>query len=316
VCLKNRSRVEHDGRVLSLFPNCVRALAEAASVIPGAGPIELVVADFQSDDWPLAAWLPAAGGAGGTLRVRVVPVDGPFSRGRGLNLAVARAASDRLLLCDADILIKPEALRRAIEVLDRGGVWFPVCRYLDEKGRLEFWQVYGFGIAALRRTTFDAVGGVPEFYSWGGEDDIFYRRLAWHVPIVRERTEGLDHQWHPRGVRFAHYTRPIKSDYRRHHVGEDGPGAGGWGAPIRVFFCAHPDWTGELYLFENGRAWRPGLDACEFALEERRWLVLRWDRWPALALDWDERIRAYCDRALRLIARETPPEIQNGAPGA
>ena len=67
--------------------------------------------------------------------MRVVPVDGPFSRGRGLNQAAAQAASDRLLLCDADMLIKPAALRRAIEVLDRGAVWFPICRYLDEEGR-------------------------------------------------------------------------------------------------------------------------------------------------------------------------------------
>src|SRR3954452_23100413 len=83
VSLKNRSRVEHEGRDLALFPNCVRSLADAAADIRDSGPVELVVADFHSDDWPLAAWLSAA--AGGVLRVRVIPLDGQFSRGRGLN---------------------------------------------------------------------------------------------------------------------------------------------------------------------------------------------------------------------------------------
>src|SRR3954471_21299859 len=95
VCLKNRARVAHDGRVLTLFPNCVRSLAEAASAIREVGSIELVVADFHSDDWPLSEWLAAAAGA---LPVRVVPVDGAFSRGRGINRAVTEAASDQLLL--------------------------------------------------------------------------------------------------------------------------------------------------------------------------------------------------------------------------
>jgi glycosyltransferase involved in cell wall biosynthesis len=309
VSLKNRSRVEHEGRDLALFPNCVHCLADAASNLRDVGSIELVVADFYSDDWPLAAWLTAAAGE---LQVRVIPIEGAFSRGRGLNQAVAQAASDRLLLCDADILIKPAALRRALEILDQGQVWLPICRYLDQEGRLEFWQEFGYGIAAIQRSTFDAVRGIPEFYSWGGEDDLFLERLALHVPIVREQTEGLDHQWHPRDVRFVHYSRPIKSDFRQHLA--TAARTSRWGPPVRRFLGEHPDWRGELHFFDNGRLSRPGIDSGDFVLEERRQIVLKWDRWPAMTLHWNEEDQVYRDGSTLFTLQEITPEGPDGVP--
>jgi len=306
VCLKNRARVEHGRRVLSLFPNCVRALAEAASALPEVGPIELVVADFHSDDWPLSEWL---AGAAGALPVRVVPIDEAFSRGRGINRAVAEAASERLLLFDADMLIQPGAVRRAIEVVGQGRVWLPICRYLDEQGGLEFWNENGFGIAAIRRATLDAAGGIPEFESWGGEDQVFFGRLALHAELVRERSEGLVHQWHPLGVRFEHYRLPLRSDLQEHLA--NASGLRRWGPPVRRFLVEHPNWRGELYLFENGRVSRPGLDAGDFVFEERRRLVLQWDRWPAATLHWDEQAQAYRDRTKRFTLREIQLETPN-----
>jgi glycosyltransferase involved in cell wall biosynthesis len=307
--LKNRARVEHEGRDLALFPNCVRNLADAASHMRVVSPVELVVADFHSDDWPLAEWLAAAAGE---LRLRVIPVDGRFSRGRGLNEAVVHAASDRLLLLDADILVRPSALRRAIDVLDRGQVWFPICRYLDEDGRAASWQRHGYGIAALTRRAFDAAGGVPEFYSYGGEDDLLFARLAIHVGIVREQAEGLEHQWHPSDVRFMHYARPHQCDFRRHYaLAAD---ASHRGRPVRKFRGEHPAWRGELHLFENGRVARPGLDAGDYVLEERRLVVLNWDRWPAVTLHWDEDDRAYRDRTTLLTLREISPEDPQRVP--
>ena len=304
--LKNRARVQHDGRDLALFPNCVRLLANAASEIRDVGSVELIIADFYSDDWPLADWLPAAAGE---LQLRVVAVEGAFSRGRGLNQAVAHATSDRLLLLDSDILVKPSAMRLAIDVLDRGQVWFPICRYLDEEGRPECWQKRGYGIAAVQRWAFDAAGGVPEFYSYGGEDDLFCARLAIHVAIVREQTEGLDHQWHPSNVRSMHYTRPSQCDFRAHFA--IAAGANQWGKPIKKFRSEHADWRGELHLFENGRVTRPGVDAGYFVLEDRHQLVLTWDRWPAVTLDWNEDDHVYRDRTMLFTLREIPLEDPN-----
>jgi glycosyltransferase involved in cell wall biosynthesis len=309
VCLKNRSKILHEGRELTPLPDLVRCLADAASDLLDVGPVELVVADFHSDDRPLSEWLAEAAGR---LRVRVVPVDGGFSRGRGLNRAVAEAASRRLFLTDADMLIRPAVLLRAIEIIDRSHAWFPICRFFDEAGDPAFWNTNGFGIVALDRAAFDASGGVPEFDSWGHEDGLFFERLSLHVALERGPAEGLDHQWHPRDVRFDHYARPLRSDFQQHLLASarEGP----WGPPVRTLFVDHPDWAGELHLYENGRMARPGIDGGEYVLENRRRLILRWERWPAATLEWDETDRAYRDRARRLALREAP--LDEGDPGA
>jgi glycosyltransferase involved in cell wall biosynthesis len=299
VSLKNRSRVVHEGRDLALFPNCVRSLADAVAGIQRVGPVELVVADFRSDDWPLAEWLVEAAGG---LQTYVVPVEGSVSRGRGLNVAAAHARCDRLFLCDADIMIEPKALRRALEVIDRGHVWLPICRYLDEEGGLEKWQEFGYGIAALNRSMFDAAGGVPEYYSWGGEDVLFFERLALHTVIVREQCGELNHQWHPGCLRFEHYKYPVKSDFKEHRAAAASTNS--WGAPIKKFFGEHPDWQGELHLFENGRMSRPGIDAGDFEFEERRRLILKWDTWPPVTLHWNQTKHVYRDRTSLLTLRD------------
>src|SRR6185295_1926248 len=53
VALKNRSRVVSQGRELRLFPNCVQSITRSLN---DTIPAELVVADWDSDDWPLADW--------------------------------------------------------------------------------------------------------------------------------------------------------------------------------------------------------------------------------------------------------------------
>jgi glycosyltransferase involved in cell wall biosynthesis len=299
VSLKNRSRVVHEGRDLALFPNCVRSLADAVKGIQKIGPVELVVADFASDDWPLAEWLVEAAGE---LQINVLPVEGSVSRGRGLNLAAANARCDRLFLCDADIIIELKALRRALEVIDRGHVWLPICRYLDEKGGFEKWQEFGYGIAALNRSMFDAAGGVPEYYSWGGEDVLFFERLALHTVIVREQCGELNHQWHPGDLRFEHYKYPVKSDFKQHRAAA--ANTNNWGAPIKKFSSEHPDWQGELHLFENGRMARPGIDGGDFEFEERRQLTLKWDTWPPVTLHWNQARHVYRDRTSLLTLRD------------
>ena len=53
--VKNRSRVHVEGRELLLFPNCVETIVRARGGV--ADGLELVVTDWESDDWPLAEWL-------------------------------------------------------------------------------------------------------------------------------------------------------------------------------------------------------------------------------------------------------------------
>ena len=83
VALKNRSRVPSEAGLLELFPNCVRSLAKLHEKVV---PIELVVADFHSDDCPLAEWLVKEAGP---MPCRRLDISGSFSRGRGMNEALS-----------------------------------------------------------------------------------------------------------------------------------------------------------------------------------------------------------------------------------
>src|SRR5262245_31161846 len=88
--VKNRSIVRAGGRELRLFPNCVDSIVRARGAVLE---LELVVADWESDDWPLERWLDAAADP---IPVRIVTLSGTFSRGRGLNAAAAAARGEFL----------------------------------------------------------------------------------------------------------------------------------------------------------------------------------------------------------------------------
>jgi glycosyltransferase involved in cell wall biosynthesis len=207
VSIKNRSRLAVDGKNVELFPNCVRSLSEAARDF---GKVELIVADFHSDDWPLAEWLPPAAG---NLVHRVIPVDGPFSKGKGLNIAADAARGERVLFLDADMLIDRDGLRRAIQVVDQENVWLPIYRNLDQYGNPGEWEDFSVGNVAFSRKLWQLAKPVPEFQSWGGEDNIFADRLQKHQRAIRERFAGFCHQWHPERCRHEFYTRPARSDF-------------------------------------------------------------------------------------------------------
>lgn len=288
IAIKNRSRLPVGNETLELFPQCVRALGCAAEQLADKGEIELVVADFQSDDWPLQEWLEVEAAP---LKVRVVPLGDRFSRGKGLNVAVEAAASDRIFLCDADMLVKPEGIQRAIEVIDSGKAWFPTYQCLGRNGHPEFWQDFSHGMSAFHRELFHKAGPVPEFESWGGEDDLFHESLARFAPIIRERSPFLEHQWHPEASRHENYANPRQSDYQE-HVARSKSASSGGESPCRRFYACHPDWEGEIHLFANQRMARPDVDFGTYELTPGT-LTLNWDRWKPETLHWNDQACSY-----------------------
>ena len=125
VCIPvhNRSRVIlPDRRVLTPLPNLVRSLYAQAKAARLS--IEIVIADFRSDDWPIRHW--AAG-------CTVVDCDGPMSVGAGKNAAARSSRSDVLFFCDADMLLQTaDVLTRGLEAARSGRAYFP--RYLRYTG--------------------------------------------------------------------------------------------------------------------------------------------------------------------------------------
>jgi hypothetical protein len=200
------------------------------------------------------------------------------------------------MLCDADLLVFAEAVRRAIDVVDSGKAWLPISRGLDENGAPDSWLDFGAGVVGISRRAFDLTSGVPEFQSWGGEDDVFASRVGNIIPVVRERFDGIRHQWHPERCRHEHYQRPRQSDYHDYcavvKLTESMPP----GMLLKAFRASHPHWTGAslfLLLLSNGRMERPGVDKGGYEYEEEKYIVLNWDRWPAERLMWDENRKAY-----------------------
>ncbi len=298
VSLKNRSRVQHEGRELRLFPRCVESLAKAARSLSQDGPVELVVADFHSDDWPLAEWIDDAAGG---LQLQVLQVSGDFSRGRGINVAAEHARSECLFLCDADILVTPESLRRGLQSCSRDAALFPIFQHLTAEGEPARLAAMGYGSAFVSRSVFRTAGGVPEFQSWGGEDDLFRDRVARLVRVEREHIEGFYHQWHPERCRHEHYARPRRRDFDELLQDADSSSEP---RPWKVFCGEHPHWHGEVHLFSNGRLARPGIGGGAYELVEGQQVILKWDRWPPEALDWDETAQLYRDSTKPFTLRE------------
>ena len=215
VALKNRSRVPREAGILELFPNCVRALARLNEAV---GPIELVVADFHSDDWPLAEWLEEEAGA---MKVHRLEMDGPFSRGRGMNAAVGAAQSFHILIYDADMVMDEPAFITGLAILaegDEGTAFFPIIQKLDSSGKADDWYDASFGMVFLPKETFLSAGGIPEFQNWGGEDEILYEKVSKISRVERFKLAGLEHQWHPASCRHLHYQGESHKDYRRYQA--------------------------------------------------------------------------------------------------
>ena len=285
ISLKNRSRINHEDQILELFPKCVASIADATRKLnetlldaqchqsPVSNPlkIELVVADFCSDDCAVAEWIEEAA-AGMTLKHLSLNED--FSRGRGLNLAVRHASSDRILLLDADMLVTPQLIQTGIEVIDEQTAYFPVFRNLGIAGNLLDLEQDSFGNVFLSKRLFHAAGGIPEFKSWGGEDNVLYERIKEIANIRREEAKGFHHQWHPDRCRHENYVHPARQDYFDFHSRQSTL------RETRGFAVSHVDWAGQLYLYPDGKMQACNGDEGHYEWSNENVLTLNWDSWP------------------------------------
>jgi glycosyltransferase involved in cell wall biosynthesis len=202
--VKNRSRVIADGAELRLFPNCVTSIV---SSIPAGIECELVVADWQSDDWPLAEWLERAANP---IPVTVLTLSGAFSRGAGRNAAARAAKGDLLFFLDADCLICEQLVREGLAALANKQAYFPVVySFNDREHTYGWWRHRGFGNAMVSREAFETAGGFPEYGFWGREDVEFFESVRRIQDVVRQEVAGFYHQWHPNDFSWKnHYGQP------------------------------------------------------------------------------------------------------------
>jgi glycosyltransferase involved in cell wall biosynthesis len=214
VTVKNRSRVMVDGRELKLFPNCVQSIVTS---LPRDLSCELVVADWQSDDWPLQDWLPDAASP---IPVTVVTLTGQFSRGRGRNAAAEAAQADWLFFLDADCLVSRQVVELGVDALRSEKSFFPILySYADADHRSGWWRSEGFGNCMLNRNVFEKAERFPDYAYWGEEDVHFFDHVSALSPVVRQQVEGLYHQWHPNDFEWKNrYGQPSPYEKERKKV--------------------------------------------------------------------------------------------------
>jgi len=192
ITIKNRSKVETGSHILNLFPNCIESIKKSIS---NDIPLDIVVADWDSDDWPMEEWLRKAAYP---VPVQIIRLQGPFSRGKGLNAAAKAAKGKYLFFLDADVLISREVISTGIEYLNRDKVFFPVVYSFDSPEHITGWWRYeGFGNCMVTKSMFNETMGWPEYKAWGKEDNDFYAKIKSYAEIVRESIPGFYHQWHP-----------------------------------------------------------------------------------------------------------------------
>ena len=195
ITVKNRSRVEVEGGELRLLPACIKSIAECAE--PDED-IELVIADWHSDDWPLEDW---AEEAARPVPLTLVTLEGYFSRGKGLNAAADAAKGDVLLFLDADMLVPRELIDKGRRYVADGKAFYPICyTEMDPDGRKGRWRASAFGNVMLSRDRFLEAGKWPELKSWGREDNSLHDAVKRLGPVVRENVPSFRHQWHPNSL--------------------------------------------------------------------------------------------------------------------
>lgn len=152
------------------------------------------------------------------------PEAGGWSKGRAVDAAVAASRGDILVLADADLLIAPSALTRAVEstsheqwVVPHSAVYRltePATRSLalnheptsvevhtlarEHLARRLYQGPAGGGYVVLTRQAYETVGGIdPRFLGWGGEDISFARALDTLVGPHERIGSPVWHLWHP-----------------------------------------------------------------------------------------------------------------------
>jgi len=198
ICItcKNRSLIDINGDKLKLLPNCIDSILAIVTDIDEK--VELVISDWDSDDWPLKEWLPQKVDGKISLNLVSLKKEG-FSRGQGRNIAFQKSKGDKIFFVDADMLFESSyVFNKGLQVLKKGMAFLPICfSYKDIHHINGWWRATGFGNIMVNRDTFITVGPWWEKDTWGKEDDDIMFKLSKIVKISRENTPGFFHQWHP-----------------------------------------------------------------------------------------------------------------------
>lgn len=199
ITVKNRSRVSWKGmdEVLTLLPNCIDSIGKLYSK---QDRVEIVISDWNSTDWRLDEWMPKV--CRNPYRIINIDKEG-FSKGYGVNQAVANTMGDTVFLLDADMILKSRSIISiGMNIASKGGAYFPVPKYIVNKEG-DYRYSCGVGNCIINKNVFNAVGGVPEYWRYGFEDSDFYKNIEKKgIKIGSGPNDDLLHPYHPQSLAF------------------------------------------------------------------------------------------------------------------
>jgi glycosyltransferase involved in cell wall biosynthesis len=199
ITVKNRSRVEWEGldEPLMLLPNCIQSIGNCFSK---EDKVEIVIADWQSTDWPLHEWMPKV--CQNPYKIVTINKEG-FSKGHGANVAVEHAMGDTVFLMDADmILTNRKPVSQGMDIVNHGGVYFPIPKYIvNREGHFRY--SCGVGNMIIDKQMFKDLGRLPEYWRYGFEDSDFYKMVEKKgIKVMSQPTTDLIHPFHPQSLAF------------------------------------------------------------------------------------------------------------------
>lgn len=184
VGVKNRSN--------NLLEYVVKSLNKCESV----STIELSVYDCGSNDIPD---LESALGKAWKGRLVYNKSEQAFARSIAFNAAVAQSTSDLVLVCDADMEVPEDIVKKVNRYCTIKSAWFPKVWYQNEDGRSGRFYTESTGMFASRKSDFIKAGQYDEsIREWGKEDWLLFFAF-YQQGIACRRTEERDfvHHYHP-----------------------------------------------------------------------------------------------------------------------
>lgn len=156
--------------------------------------------------------------------------EGDWCKALAVADALSRTDADILVVADADVLLEPGALRRAVAVVEQGAPWavpHVKVRRLTEQATAHLYAtgidtgeyekpspytgVLGGGCVVIRRDVYEDCPLDPRFAGWGGED------LSWGeaLTVLHGEPERLDsdllHLWHPHPARIDRHVGTLEN---------------------------------------------------------------------------------------------------------
>lgn len=197
VCITNynRSKVPYERDFLYLLPKCIDSLVSA---VGGRDNVEIVIADWNSIDWPLNEWIHERLRG---LKYTLVIEREKFNRGAGRNVAADHSSGDILFFLDADMLLDERVIADGLKKTGEEKAFFPQCFYYIDKTHSQGFWCNGKGNCMVKRAWYEMAGKwpCPPIYNRQVDEDwVFHKKIEeLGIPCWSEHQPGLYHQFHP-----------------------------------------------------------------------------------------------------------------------